>query len=400
MALVGFAFSGTLRIPASVAAEAISRDGAPVWKGTIRLGEATWIELPTGEYLVRAQLPSGQLATAFAASPSPHIVYLEPEYHSPREYLGWAYYLENPGTGSARDPFQVDDVGVWFQIDGDWRNETVRGMEYSGWLETYGVQARYEEFHESAEDGFVAVLTLNLASRGLIRTSGKQVWLRVRDRFCAVPLDPDMPTSVLITYDRDAPAISFENASGDAQALLGYMDLGAFQDARILGRDVLDLRDGPLLHTMGNSPTASIVAGYYLVRFAQEEFQSRRDDSIWPGWVAGLASQFKDFPDTAVIAARAALLAGDLISARGWLLESFERGLPLYSAGVICLADSLRMLVPVVDDSELRDALAWATSALSYTSRTTQTTSLRDDGAAGMMQVVYPRSLTPAGASL
>src|SRR5438132_1177722 len=81
---------------AFVPMEVINNNFEQVWKQPAALGLVTEVEVDPGNYLVRAHLPSGDIAAAQAevGSGATKDVYLQPARSSPRETLSWAYYLK------------------------------------------------------------------------------------------------------------------------------------------------------------------------------------------------------------------------------------------------------------------------------------------------------------------
>ena len=330
---------------APVAVEVFDQLMQRVWSGSLSLSERHELDVPAGHYTVRAYMPSGEIVVAQAEVQSgtiaPQDVVLFPESVSPRESLAWAYVLK----GAARaDP----EVRVLGEIDG----------VIAPWVCLWERTLNGDWIPRPLSPGVLDQTIRQQDARALgalrLRLSDGQHWLQVGaanapTKFIALPPSDVHETRVLLLQeerpDRDNDMLNVLVDSGDseAEAMLGYLSIGAFDAARRAER---------LLQRKRDNPVGAAIGGYYLLRAGD----TRRLD-----WTSNLANWFPWLPDGAVIHAWLLLRQHepDQDVARERLLEAARRGIPIYTQGLRLLYDGLSVYYSrgMDTDSEVREAL-------------------------------------------
>lgn len=339
--------NGSAAVPLDVIGEDLERVAdAPE---TIPLGATSVVDVAPGTYLVRAHLPTGEVLSrqTTVADDQTRDVALRPKVHSPRETLGWAYYLKGTSRSTrvasltAAKPLgpttPIPPMRLWLcEPNAAWSLAGHVPLGY--WPMAYGTISADTSVLVDAPNA-LAELRMNLdRNRG-------QYWLEIVNpqplsRFVAVPTSGT--TRVLVAADAQSPqdpdpfnaVVSTANPS--AEALLRFMSTGDIASAKRTGEAVL--RDAEmLLFAKLDDPCSATIAAYFLLSAANLE---RLHD-----WTDNLANWFPWMPDGAVIHAWHLLKQPkpNPDGARARLLEAEARGLPLYTYGLRLLLDGLSL---------------------------------------------------------
>jgi hypothetical protein len=359
----------------------VSDDKAQIiYRQAVPLGASAVLsfDFQPGRYLVRANLPSGEIAasTVDLTNAPNATALLRSAKRSPRESLGWAYYLQrtpapskvarlrNPPTQSIPqlESMVMDDVlkesptaKFWQHGTPGWTQLSVPDGSYSTGLFT---MASYDRSVSNQEPG--AQLFIEIQSQLDWQANLGQLWIQVESgnhsRFVAVP-----PTSIMRIYILDAVPNSEWDApfrvlvgSGSAtlQSLVGFLASGDFDSARSVGTEWFAVAENMSREKLEDAVSAA-VAGYFLLGAGEH---ARLHD-----WTRNLADWITWLPDGPIIRAFHVLSqkTPDLVEVRGRLLQAVQRGLPLYTQGLRMLFDGLNMMNAQASgqDAELQRAL-------------------------------------------
>lgn len=159
----------------------------------------------------------------------------------------------------------------------------------------------------------------------------------------------------------------------EVEALLGYLETGQLEQARVFGDDVLDAAV-QMFRGKVASPEGAAVAGYYLLSLDE---QDRVGD--WPG---NFDEHFPWLPDAQIIHAWSLLSEPDVPrrdTARERLLVAADSGIaPRYSQGVRLLQQGLRMFAATDPaDEQVASALDWTGRLTEASDRSRPTTTYR-----------------------
>lgn len=382
---------GTL-VPIEIYDESLAR----VAEEVVSLSDWRTVPVPgAGLYHVRAELPTGESATATVRVPeqgSAVNVTLAVAEGSPRETLAWAYSRQSVSQVSVPlDDAQSGDVlrsflpgapmpGSQVDVVGLYRIET----EKAQWR-----LQRVDHQMDMDEDTSVAAQDPRLIKLMDIRPSGStDRWFPLYvgwsvkptpdaaeevTRFVATPMGESV-TLLFVMADEatgtgDPVHIMVSGVRPEAETLLAFMSQGAYGPARRISEDITR-QAVELLQAKGADPFAACIAGYFLLRTSRLERQQ---------WMRNLADWFPTVPDGAVIYGTSLLLGerdpAARREARRYLLEAVRRGIPIYTVGLRFLFDSLRTLAePESRDNQLLSALARIRHVAAYTNWDAQTT--------------------------
>lgn len=357
---------------AFVPMEVINNNLESVWKRPAALGLITEVSVEPGNYLVRAHLPSGDIAAAQAevASDATEDVFLQPAKFSPRESLGWAYYLK--GTSRAMQssavapldhakvpPGIIPSISFWLhRADSGWE-PFAYDPQQDGERFAHIENSFYDSSVQAQDPN--ALVTIQINTNSGWRWNLGQFWIHVRgpsypSKFIALP--PSDHMRILVTLnnevgqDEDPLNVIVDGGNPQAEALLGFLRNRDFVSARAIGDSVTDAAEKLLLDKQEDQAGAAIGA-YYLLTAGRLE---RLHD-----WTNNLANWFPWLPDGAVIHAWHILRQEqqNVEQARARLLEAANRGVPLYTRGLRLLLDGLNIFSRRADgtDAEVKSAL-------------------------------------------
>jgi hypothetical protein len=375
---------------AKVRAEILNARGIRVWQGALSLHGALELELsnePTGDYVVRAELPSGEWLDAQVTVPadgSGHAV-LRSQQPSPSETMDWAYYIKGVSRTARSDVADIErlqpslrslSAGVradlWVkERSGHWVQLTADNPSESRFLigdidlphDPYLI-AGFEPRSSSRELHCFQITAKGSPSKFVILPPAD----RARVLICldSLPSTPGDPFHIVV----DGP-----DPAGDA--LMTYLISAELSAARIIGDDFVRSAAASLDDT--ENPLPILISGYYLI--------GAKPDCSMPDWFMP-SDRFPWLPDVPVLHAAFLLRqSGDkhkLAAARDLLLEAERRGPPCFTQGLRLLVDGLNILdaIPELVDDVTRDARSRALQLASACDwRVPNTTFVGDDPA-------------------
>jgi hypothetical protein len=366
-------------------------------------GRPASFDLPTGPYLVRVTLPSGELLTEevdVEAGVNRELT-VAGELTSPHKWMTVPSVLARPASRSTTG-FAFDDVSrmeslrrpmirthVWASL------RLLRSKRKTAeWLPQEGISPAIDWPKVDDDFAFAAdpldVLKvqeitlpspLTLPGRdALPGTPLVQYWLSITGpdpiaRFAALPIPREKSrVRVLIIFDpqdveqapaavlepqigrlprgRDPVRLTISSGNPAADVLLGYLAQGMGEAARRVGRPFARDAEAMLQHS-GIDPVGATVGAYFLL---QSGDLARLHD-----WTNNLANWFPWLPDGPVIHAWHLMRQGprDKVAeqVRDRLLEAESRGLPIFTRGTRLLYDGLDLLVNLQpNDAPIRAA--------------------------------------------
>ncbi len=323
--------------------EVFNAKSETVYRDSVRMGSAVLKrDFDPGTYLVRATLPSGEVLskTVEVKADRSVEVLLRPRRQSPRENLGWAYYLQSSVTRPLELMVdrQLPQVRFWQHNTSGWTEMILRPDS-----KRLG-NSTYVNFDASLGDTQPGVrLLVELQSHGdWRRWELGQFWVQVEaEGFSRMMAVPPAPTIGILVVDaephpKDSATFRIVAASGDptTQALLGYLSSGDFESARNVGTDWYKHVQETLKSKI-DDPGMAAIAGYLLLEVGDA---GQLDD-----WTRTLARGTPWLPDGPIIRA-AQLLAGpdpEPKDVADWMLEAVRRGLPMFTQGLRLLYDGL-----------------------------------------------------------
>ena len=375
---------------AFVPMEVINENFKSVWKQPAALGLITEVKVEAGNYLVRAHLPSGDIAAAQAevGSGATIDVLLQPAKYSPRESLSWAYYLK--GTSRAMQssaiapldhakvpPGIAPNISFWLhRADSVWEPfayDPQKGGQSYAHIET----SSYDSSVQADDPNALVVMEIDTNSGW--RWNLGQFWIQVSgagypSKFVALP--PSDHIRILVALDdevgqdEDLLNVIVDGSNPQAEALLGFLRNRDFSSARAIAEGVIDSAER-LLFDKVRDPASAAIGGYYLL-------SAGRLDRLHD-WTNNLANLFPWLPDGAVIHAWHLLRQKkqDVNQARARLIEAANRGVPLYTRGLRLLFDGLNIFNRRADgtDAEVKSALERISPYASAADWSTPTTS-------------------------
>jgi hypothetical protein len=347
---------------------------------TLSLFQQEIVSVPgPGRYLVRAFFPSGEWVSTTVTVPDgdagePPVALLRPREVSQHETLAWAYTAqglkrvagitrrqasekpsrllahvrsfgpETPGAEFAA----TYQIAEWNAADGFWKFQR---------LDSLTVEAAEPD----PEDQRV-ILRGQLTNPEWAGGDSRQ-WRPCYQSFrqgkapeniplFAVP--PGPRTDMLLVEADDTPEPSLRpmvrGNNPQADAILAYLNQGAFEAARNTGDRLIEQMDS-LLGGKVSDPTSAIVAGYCMLKASS----IRHED-----WLENLANWFPGLPDGAIICGWGLLYQNppDQQAARDYFLMAARRGIPMYTVGLRMLMDGLKFCRSLSEgDGEIRQAL-------------------------------------------
>lgn len=159
----------------------------------------------------------------------------------------------------------------------------------------------------------------------------------------SLTLLPDPETGL----DPQAPPLLavWDSGHKTADALFAYVQRGALDLAREAAPALIDQAES-LLMDKGANPIHATIAAYTLLTIG---------DTTHGSWMANLAGLFPFLPDGAIIYGWHLIHAGQAEQAPAQFHAALSRGLPIYSAGVRLLRDGLNFVAGIHgDDVQLR----------------------------------------------
>lgn len=343
------------------------------------------VYLPWGDYDVEAVLPSGeQIGQELMVGPNSirsgtgAIEVILHGEHSPNEWRSWAHF-----TGA--------QLASWRQ---EAREKIVRqrlgyapGKRFEVSVGSLAYADSRDEFHPSSWDGWFNFLQnryergsepdlkleLGVNFSGLeVQTEGGYDQTPLRIKFVQgrtpgiVPRDiGERRAYAAIAGSTSTRLVAIPWPWGDSAYAPGHIpfELLAFEEedqlrcdpvlrdsqwaglVAYLNRGRVDLAGDILagardaLFAKFENPLAAAVGGYVLLSssFSDEE-------ASWPGWLSNLAEYFPHLPDGLILRARWLLARNrreNLNEAHHLLFESFNRGIPYFTTGVVWLIEGL-----------------------------------------------------------
>jgi uncharacterized protein YjbI with pentapeptide repeats len=324
-----------------VVVDVVDQDLRLVAEQTVLVGEPQPFDLPAGNYGVRILLPSGRSLTdvvmAGQGIVTTHVVDLSEL--SPHGWMERTVLLKPPLFGRPGDLDQPWYESAWLRLwtrsEGRWRVELWPALE--ALREPDGARCWFHTRHQQQ----------------MLQLGGPHISWRV----VALPPAERLEVTIRPSGDGSAPGLTVTVATdrNEAEALLGYLTVGALDHARLVSQQTETL----LLGT-GSDPAGAAVGGYYLLRVSDLERLHNWSANLanWTGWM----------PDGAVIHAwqlirehqQMLTRSVDVLDiARARLLEAVERGIPVYTEGLRLLISGLKLMDFEADgqDTDVRDAL-------------------------------------------
>ena len=351
---------------------------------TLELGTPVEIDVPAGEYLVRAYLPNGELLSQqiTAEEGITTTADLTPEFTSPRESLSWGYLLKGPNRFGSIDNYNALLKSNW--LDKGLESAGSAQPSLSTWVFRRDVGWENDSSFEPLE---IRDAEVNPDSFGWLELNGvaNPLWLRIDTHqqlvankplvmFVAIPPGD----TVRVNLFRDFTAEGLINAVVDtqnprAEAVLGFLRRGDFDFARTVGSGFADTAE-ELLRGKFSDLSAAVIGGYFLL--------TAGDIARLHDWTSTLDTRFPFLPDGAVIHAWHCLRkpTPDFALARSRFIEAAARGIPVYTRGLRLLHDGLKLINARsfeqhdVDDDQAKAALDFVkpyAAAADWTSGTT-----------------------------
>lgn len=369
----------------TVPVEVVDRNLETVVETMVPLGFPKPVVVSTpGLYLVRAALPSGEristsvtIPASSAADPNPSATaLLRSEDVSPHETRAWVYSIQGLSHASNRRPpvRSAFSAKAMTTVEGE-AMEAARAKEMAASILGSGPElavtpgGAYK--NEGAGNGVFRLqpdpepvwspatptgdprVLLDLrVNNPQLQNAGTPQWrpyfqdLHVLGG--AQPLRmlvsvPPFPQSGMVLVRSDSnnaghPVRALvQGGDPRADALLSYLTLGAFADARTISASISDVELDEILGQKRRDPASAVVAAY---------FQLRAGTTVRTHWVQNLADQFPMIPDGAVQHGWCLLRqpSPDNLTARKYFLIAAQRGIPMYSYGVRLLYDGLNLL--------------------------------------------------------
>ena len=158
-------------------------------------------------------------------------------------------------------------------------------------------------------------------------------------------------------------SVRIQTLSDAADTIAGYLQRGDLYSAEAMA-EWCDQAYG-MLKDKFDDPYAAAVGAYLLLKLRR--FSQMHD------WGRNLANQFPFLPDGCVIWASQLMQqpSSDPTEIRKYLLQSMERGLPVYSEGLRLLTDGLRLMGEEAEAMEAREKVKAATGVVVWDSPVT-----------------------------
>lgn len=356
---------GALTLPI----RAMDADGSVLAEGAASVDNPAWLELPetTALAFVRLTWPSGRTETHrvdLTNQKQGDLTFSDSQI-APNEWSAWAVPRLSARTPLAKAPGNIEAAMERFE---------------STWLRLWkfeGESWQQAELKPEATYRNRAAWQLDLSlspSAWLLQVGGSNVvW-----RFVSLP--GGGPARVLIT-----PTDSHDVRTGelkivvtgfraDAETLLEFLSRDAMRSANALASSTALAQQ--LFADKFDDPVSAIAGAYYLLRVAAW-------DRLPTIWFENLSQHFAWLPDAAVVHCirllRAGLSTPQLrVRARELLVQSLQRGWPLYEEGIALLHEAATSFgYDIVSDhrklferaQSLWAAKAWAGAAASFFGR-------------------------------
>lgn len=324
-----------------VVVDVLDQDLFQVVQETVSVGDERYFEVDAGRYGVRVLLPSGRSVTGTVAvdegATVPYVMDLSDI--SPHESLRRTVVLKSA-------PFQP--LG---NLDG----LAYRSIWLRLWARSEGIWAvqLWPQPEATWDSDAVRYWFRTGRQQHMLQVGGPQIpW-----RMVALPAAERLEVSIRPSGNEDEPRLAITVATDNnmAEALLGYLTIGALDHAELVNKRAEDLLFSKMV-----DPVAAAVGGYYLLR--------KSDLARLHEWPQNLANWMQWMSDGSVIHAWQLIRQQQeaqepsevaLITSRERLFEAVERGIPIYTEGLRLLVAGLKLLDFEADgqDREVRDAL-------------------------------------------
>jgi small subunit ribosomal protein S5 len=307
-------------------------------KFTIEVQKPYVLELKEGDYLVRIFMPSGEIICEQTSIISGEHNILNVAYQDSN--LISRCYLGNKPLDDHND--------IASEFPGTWQ----RLWTYSE--KSWQVQDWPSEYKPSKNKGTISYELRVPSDICYLQIGGDKIARRL------ISLPPSARIKVLIysTHGKNNPdndlAMSVVSDSSRSETLLSYMEAGLFDAAKIIVDEIFKEKSISLLL---DDPLLGSIVGYYLL---QVETSSNYFD-----WVDEFVGKYEWLPDALVIKAWKSLRTlgnSNKGLIRQNILDSLQRGVPIYTKGLKLLTEGLELfkgdaLSRDQTDSEVENAL-------------------------------------------
>lgn len=278
------------------------------------------IQLEPGKYLIKLNLPSGQvIKKVFLLENKLNEVVL-PLLSSTNQLLEWHEFLGNAYTWTTERKYP--------QIPSIWQR--LWSYEQKIWkAERLSTQLKLPQ-NQIPVNFSLKLLPQNKLL--LLQIGGSQIpW-----RFIALP--PESHLNIVVSLLENEPnvgdiGITVTNENNqEAETLLSYLILGNNRAAKVVGDKFVER----LLADEGFNTLEATIGGYYLLKIG--------DDERLAQWVKKFVNLIQWLPDILVIHSWFLLREDDVQRvklARSRLLEAIKQGIPIYNEGMRLLFDGL-----------------------------------------------------------
>jgi small subunit ribosomal protein S5 len=304
---------------------------------TIEVQKPSVIELVEGDYLFRIFMPSGEIIceqTSIVAGENNVLSISSQE-------LDWRLqrYL---GDKPLEYPNNVDS-----EFPGTWQRLWI----YSG--ESWKVQdfPEYKLFKSQGTISYELRVPSNLC---YLQIGGD----KIARRLISLPPSAKIKALIYSTHGKINPkndlAISIVSDSSKSETLLSYMEAGMFDAAKIIVDEILN---GESISLLLDNPLLGSIVGYYLLQV--------ETSSNCFNWIDEFVEKHEWLPDALVIKAWKSLRTSEHLDKeliRQNILDSLQRGIPIYTKGLKLLTEGLELLKGDAlsrsqPDSEVENAL-------------------------------------------
>lgn len=356
-----------LKVAKGAVAQIVSRDRLVdrIKEVVVAIGDETVIDLLPGDYTITLLMPDGSNTIREFAIARDDVLEVRFETDkSPHEWMEAAIRSGVLRNRSLTPVGLTQDSDVSVEIIGN----VAGGMEIR---RTLGSQmtvqkvnsdnrfTRYDVYDETPSR---YILKRHKGAPGYLPDNISAwvppVFVRISDRFGRVEIAvvPSLGSEGKHTVGEWTPALLIDrDAKGDQSlttvivedkkwgSLLGFLGSGDFVTGTKLLASGLEQSATAAMEDKVSNPLAAVAGALVAVASTSPDIEQR-----WDKWIENIANWFPDIPDGPVILGRRLLLRSktdcDIAKAREWLIEGFNRGVPVYSLSVDWLARGLESI--------------------------------------------------------